>query len=184
MAWLAERRREERRIDEMRDLGLRIWLDREHLISKTLRGVTWVTVQVIKPAGLLESVDPQSSPSPEQQPASKVVAKLCSWEDAPDARHVALSSDLCAVFASEGIVGGIVRIDPAPSPLPRTASALKEPSQQASKDAIVKKLRITPRAGGPTPKSGGFKFGGDFLKPDACLICSTSIEEDCKKRRP
>ena len=148
--------------EELKDEGLKIWLDREHLLSKTLRGVTWVVVTVIKPAGLQEQVDSQSQPSPEQMPASKVVARLCAWDDAPDARHVALSSMLCSVLGSEGLVGGLVRIDPAPSPLPRTASALKEPSQQASKDAIIKRLKITPLAGVQTSgKNGGFKFGGE-----------------------
>ncbi|KAK5164133.1 Peroxisome biosynthesis protein pex1 [Saxophila tyrrhenica] len=146
--------------EEMKDEGLKVWLDREHLLSKTLRGVTWVGVTVIKPAGLQEQTDPQSSPQPEQMPAQKVVAKLCLWDDAPDARHVALSSMLCAVLGSDGLVGGIVRIDPAPSPLPKTASALKEPSQQASKDAIVKRLRVTPFAGSQA-KQAGFKFGGE-----------------------
>jgi len=118
--------------DELRDEGLKLWLDREHLLSKTLRGVTWVAVTIIKPAGLQEPVDPQSQPSPEQTPATKVVAKLCLWDDAPDSRHAALSGQLCAVLGSPGFVGGIVRIDPAPTPLPRTASALKDPlSQQA-----------------------------------------------------
>lgn len=148
--------------DEMKDEGLKVWLDREHFLSKTLRGVTWGAITVIKPAGLQEQVDPQSQPSPEHTPASKVVARLCVWEDAPDSRHVALSSMLCSVFGSEGFVGGIVRIDPAPSPLPKTASALKEPSQQASKEAIIKKLRITPFAGSHSmAKSGGFKFGAE-----------------------
>ena len=148
--------------EEMKDEGLKVWLDREHLLSKTLRGVTWVAVTVIKPAGLQEQVDPQSQPSPEQTPAQKVVAKLYAWEDARDACHVALSSLLCAVLGSESLVGGIVRIDPAPSPLPKTASALKEPSQQASKDAIVKRLRITPFAATQAAsKAGGFKFGGE-----------------------
>ncbi|KAK4500258.1 hypothetical protein PRZ48_008447 [Zasmidium cellare] len=148
--------------EDMKDDGLRIWLDREHLLSKTLRGVTWVAVQVVKPAGLQEPVDPQSAPAPEQQPASKVVAKLCAWEDAPDSRHVALSTLVCATLGAEGVVGGIVRIDPAPAPLPRTASAMKEPSQQASKEAIVKRLKVTPFA--PTQaekKAAGIKFGGE-----------------------
>jgi peroxin-1 len=147
--------------EEFKDEGLKLWLDREHLLSKTLRGVTWVVVTIVKPAGLQEPVDPQSQPAPDQQPASKVVAKLCAWEDAPDSRHAALSSLLCAALGAENMVGGIVRIDPAPAPLPRTASALKEPSQQASKDAIVKRLRVTPFA--PTQaerKAAGLKFGG------------------------
>ncbi|KAK4542104.1 hypothetical protein LTR36_007135 [Oleoguttula mirabilis] len=146
--------------EELVDDGLKVWLDREHLLSKTLRGVTWVTVAIVKPAGLQEPVDPQSQPTPESLPATKIVAKLCTWGDAPDSRHVALSSLLCAALGADGLVGGIVRIDPAPSPLPKTASALKEPSQQASKDAIVKRLRMTPFASAQA-KSAGFKFGGE-----------------------
>ena len=147
--------------EEMNDEGFKVWLDREHLLSKTLRGVSWVAVTVIKPAGLQEQIDPQSQPSPEHLPATKVVAKLCPWDEAPDARHVALSSLLCACLNSDGLVGGIVRIDPAPPPLPKTASALKDPSQQASKDAIVKRLRITPFAAGQGSKTAGFRFGGE-----------------------
>nr|POE82724.1 peroxisome biosynthesis protein pas1 [Quercus suber] len=147
--------------DDMRDQGLRIWLDREHMLSKTLRGVSWAVVTIVRPAGLQEPVDPQSQPSPEQMPASRVVAKLHTWDDAPDARHVGLSSMLCATLGSEGIVGAIVRIDPAPTPLPRTASALKEPSQQASKEAIIKRLKITPFASTQSTKKTGFRFGGE-----------------------
>lgn len=145
----------------MEDEGLRVWLDREHLLSKTLRGVAWVAITIIKPAGLQEPTDPQSQAPPDSFPASKIVAKLCAWEDAPDARHVALSSLLCAALGSETLVGGIVRIDPAPSPLPKTASALKEPSQQAGKDAIVRRLRITPFTSAQASKAAGFKFGGE-----------------------
>lgn len=145
--------------DSFADEGLKIWVDQEHLMSKTLRGVTWVAVSVVKPAGLQEAQDPQAQPTVEPLPASKVVAKLCAWEDAPDSQHVVLSSLLCNVLASPGIVGGIVRVEPAPSPLPKTASALKEPSQGASKDAIVKRLRVTPYAA--TEKAAGFQFGGE-----------------------
>lgn len=148
--------------DSLKDEGLKIWVDREHLLSKTLRGVTWVAVSVIKPAGLQEPVNPQSGPAPDQQHAQKVVAKLSAWDDAPDSGHVALSTLLCAALDSAGIVGGIVRIDPAPAPLPRTASALKDPSAQASKEAIVKKLRLTPFSQSPAEKKAtGLKFGGE-----------------------
>ena len=73
--------------EDFQDEGLKVWLDRDHLLSKTLRGVTWVTVSVIKPAGLQEPIDPQTQQaSQESMPASKVVAKLCPWEDAPASR--------------------------------------------------------------------------------------------------
>jgi len=145
--------------EAFKDDGLKVWLDQELLLGKTLRGVSWVSVSVVKPAGLQEAQDPQSQPTPDQLPASKVVAKLCTWEDAPDSQHVVLSSLLCDVLSATGLVGGIVRIDPAPAPLPKTASALKEPSQQASKDAIVKRLKVTPYAS--IEKAAGFKFGGE-----------------------
>ncbi|WPH03809.1 Hypothetical protein R9X50_00669200 [Acrodontium crateriforme] len=147
--------------EDMRDDGLKIWVDREHLLSRTLRGVTWATVSIVKPAGLQEPIDPQAQPSPEQLPAEKVVAKLCAWEDAPDARHAALSSLLCSALSTKDAAGAIVRIDPAISPLPKTASALKEPSQLASKDAIIKKLKITPFSHSQAAKTTGFKFGGE-----------------------
>lgn len=152
-------------IDEsVKDEGLKVWVDRDHLSSRTMRGVTWVAVTVVKPAGLQEPRDPQEQQSSEPTSASTVVAKVCVWDDAPDSKHAALSSLLCATLGTEDIVGGIVRLEPAPSPLPRTASALKEPSQQASKDAIVKRLRVTPFIATESKKKQGhegFRFGGE-----------------------
>ncbi|KAK5681509.1 Peroxisome biosynthesis protein pex1 [Elasticomyces elasticus] len=150
--------------EEMRDEGLKVWVDWEYLLSKTLRGVTWVTVSIVRAAGLAEPIDPQQMQTVSGSlPATKVVAKLCTWDDAPDGRHVALSTLLCGVLNAEGMVGGIVRIDPAPMPLPKTASALKEHSQQAGKDAIIRRLRITPfiatQAAGK--REAGFKFGSE-----------------------
>lgn len=101
------------RDDGLADEGLKVWLDQDHILGKTLRGITWVSVSVVKPAGLQEVQDPQSQPTPDQLPASKVVAKLCTWEDAPDSQHIVLSSVLCDVLSAKGLVGGIVRIDPA-----------------------------------------------------------------------
>ena len=141
------------------DEGLKVWLDREHLSSQTLRGVSWARVSIVKPAGLQETQGPQAQPVSDALPATRVVAKLCAWDDAPDSRHVVLSSLLCDVLGSSLLVGGVVRIEPAPAPLPRTASALKDASQLSSKDALVKRLRITPFAG--TAPVAGLKFGGE-----------------------
>ncbi|QIW99890.1 hypothetical protein AMS68_005408 [Peltaster fructicola] len=148
--------------DELKDDGLRVWVDRDHLLAKSLRGVTWVTVSIMRPAGLQEVGEVQGQDDGAVKPAIKVVARLSAWEDAPDTQHAALSTLLCGVLGCPDLVGGIVRIDPAPNPLPRTASAMKDPSQQASKDAIVKRLRITPFATDEaTTKAGALRFGGD-----------------------
>ena len=147
--------------ESMQDFGLKVWVDRTHFLSKTLRGVSYVTVSAMRPAGLQEPVDPQAAPAIESLPATKVVARINAWEDAPDSRHAALSSMLCAALGTEGLAGSIVRIEPAPAPLPKTASALKDHSQQSSKDAIIKRVRVTPfiPTGGAS-KPAGFKFGG------------------------
>ncbi|KAK6436251.1 Peroxisome biosynthesis protein pex1 [Oleoguttula sp. CCFEE 5521] len=153
---------------EFGDDGLRIWLDRALLSSQTLRGVTWATVSVVKPASFNEVPEQPVQSAQGGMPASRVVAKVCEWPDAPDSKHVVLSSLLCDVLSSPQLVGGVVRIEPAPPQLPKTASALKEPSQQASKDAIVKRLRITPFAA--AAKAGGLKFGGESkAEKDAAL---------------
>ncbi|THZ81983.1 AAA-domain-containing protein [Aureobasidium pullulans] len=138
------------------DKGLRIWIDSDHLLSKSLKGVTWVAVSIVRPASLEEPIDPQKQAMDAEKPASKIVARLCAWNDAPDSQHAALSSLLCAAMASSGLVGGIVRIEAAPTQLPRTTSALKKESKE--KEVIVKNLRVFPFG---TALSNGLKFGGE-----------------------
>jgi peroxin-1 len=131
--------------------GLRIWVDRDILLSKSLRGVSWVSVMVIKPAGLQLPVDPQrqqqeiDAVGEAGKPATKVVARLIGWDDPPDSRHIALSSALCATMAVEGMVGGIVRIEAA--------------LQQASK--AVQTLKVYPFALSNAKPNEGLKFGGE-----------------------
>lgn len=110
------------------DRKLRVWVDRDVLANKTLRGLEYVCVSVVKPGGIELPLDPQQQQkskdmeaSESGKPASKIVAKLSAWDDAPDSRHVALSSALCSALNSEGIFGGLVRIEAAPPPIPRKA---------------------------------------------------------------
>lgn len=145
------------------DDGLRVWVDRPLLLSKTLKGVTWAAVSIIKPASLQEPIDPSTAPSEADQPAQRVVAKLCAWDDAPDGNHAALSSMLCASLGSVGIVGGIVRIEAAPPQLPRTTSAMKQPTKEA-KEVVVKSLRISPFVESLGGKPASLKFGGESEK--------------------
>lgn len=150
--------------DTMKDEGLKIWVDRENLLSKTLRGLNWVAVSKVRATGLREPVEPpQQQPEQEHLPAAKVVARLGTWDGAPDVKHAALSSLLCEILDLDDVVGSFVRIDPVNPPLPKTASAMKEPSQQASKDAIIKRLRITPfvATSQPKDKTVGLQFGGE-----------------------
>jgi peroxin-1 len=111
-------------------LALSIWVDREVLASKALRGSEYVCVSVVKPAGLEPPLDPQQQQrikdmeaSDAGKPASRIIAKLEAWDDAPDSRHAALSLALCSALDAVGIVGSLVRIAAAPQRVP--ASELK-----------------------------------------------------------
>ncbi|KAL1968522.1 hypothetical protein VTN77DRAFT_1732 [Rasamsonia byssochlamydoides] len=133
--------------------GLRVWIDRDVLATNELRGSEWVAVSVVQPAGLQAPVDPQQQlqqkeqePSESGKPATKLVAKVIPWDDAPDSRHVAISSLLCMALNSSGMVGGIVRVEAAPSQLARSA---------------VKSLKIYPFTSDASKKKDGLKFGGD-----------------------
>lgn len=138
--------------EEMPNEGFRVWVDREVLSGKSLRGTEWATVSVIRPPGLQPPVDPQQQQQNREREAGeagkaaiKVVAKLSAWEDGRDSSHVALSSSLCSTLGVEGIVGGIVRIEPASAQMPKHA---------------VKSLKIFPFL--PSgPRSEGLKFGGE-----------------------
>ena len=133
--------------------GLKIWVDQDVLASKNLRGTEWVCVSVVKPAGLEAPLDPQEQQrvreletSESGKPASRVVAKILSWDDAPDSGHVALSSHLCASLGIESMAGGIVRIHAAP-----TQTARNE----------IKALKVFPFTAGGVRQSEGIKFGGE-----------------------
>ena len=104
------------------DVGLKVWLDCDIMSSKLFKGVEWALVSVVRPAGLTSHIDPQkireAENNPGGKPALKVVAKAVPWNDAPDTRHISLSSALCSALGCRGIVGALVRIGPAPPPSP------------------------------------------------------------------
>ncbi|KAI9752923.1 MAG: hypothetical protein M4579_005409 [Chaenotheca gracillima] len=138
------------------DHGLKAWVDKDALVSRHLQGVTWVKISLVRPAGLEAPIDPQQQaqpaaddrahPSDISKPAGRIVARILPWEDAPDSQHVALSSDLSAALSSEGLVGGIIRIEAA------------NPSLQKSQ---VKSLKIFPFSKTVGKGSEGLRFGGD-----------------------
>ena len=160
----------------MNDQGLQIWLHSEHLLSQALRGVTWVVVTLLRPTALQAQQDAhaqlESSPSP------RVVAKLGVWQDAPDSRHAALSTMLCAILGSEGIVGGMVRVDPAPPPLTSKNPSSKHLSSQASKEFLIKRLRLTPFTSTPNGAVSGLKFSTSGGSLDDVARAASAMFQD------
>ena len=104
--------------------GLKVWVDRNVLANHKLRGAEYVCVSIVRPGGIELPLDPQQQQkgkdvevSESGKPASKIVAKILAWDDAPDSRHAVLSATLCSSLNSEGIFGGLVRIEAAPRPV-------------------------------------------------------------------
>lgn len=144
------------------DQGLKVWVDRDILLSKSLKGITWVSVTVMKPASLQLPVDPQKQQQEIEslgevgKVSSKVVARLVAWGDPPDSHHIALSSALCASMACEGMVGGVVKLEPAPQQAAK-AQALSEAASKSSNTV----LKIYPFSTSGSKPSEGLRFGGE-----------------------
>lgn len=135
-----------------KDVGLKVWLDCDIMNSKMFKGVEWALVSVVRPAGLAAPIDPQklrdAENNPGGKPALKVVAKIVPWNDAPDARHISLSSALCSALGCCGLVGALVRIGPAPLPTPID---------------LIKALKAFPFQVSGSRGNDGLRFGGELI---------------------
>ncbi|KAL5445144.1 hypothetical protein PMIN06_008183 [Paraphaeosphaeria minitans] len=140
--------------------GLKIWVDKDALLTKSLKGVTWVSVAVVKPAGLQEPVD-MSKEQEQEKAAARVVARIETWDDAPDSRHVALSSDLCRVLGCGGFVGGLVRLEAAPNQTAKPSSIKPQGAASKDKDSFVKAIRILPFSSVGSQANASLRFGGE-----------------------
>lgn len=122
-----------------------VWVDRDLLFSNALRGVNYVVVDVIKPAGLQQPQPEDGSAPVATNASSKIIAHLRSWIYPPNSQTIALSSPLCTTLGCAGLVGGVVKIQAAPQQLPR---------------GIVQGIKIFPFATS-AKVSEGLKFGGE-----------------------
>lgn len=149
--------------DDDNNEGFRVWVDPDLLATNELRGAGWVCISVVQPAGLKPMPDPQQQINQAEQqksseagsPATKLVAKLVPWVDAPDTQHVAISTLLCSTLSAEGIVGGVVRVEAAPPQIQRST---------------VKSLKIYPFMSDPSKKRDGLKFGADTAAAKDALL--------------
>jgi len=149
---------------ETEDQGMRVWVDRD-LLSTSLKDITWASVTVIRPQSLQSPVDPQKlqqeieNSGDAGKVTSKVVARLMPWDDPPDSQHVALSSALCASVACEGLVGGVVKLEAAPTQIPKPSQSQRDSAQPPPK--ATQQVKIYPFSSESGKKAGGLKFGGE-----------------------
>lgn len=135
------------------DIGLKAWIDPDLLMSKSLKGIEWVRISVVQPAGLASPIDQQQQQKVKDaeasgvgKPTTKVVAKVVPWDDAPDRHHISLSSALSSALMCSGIVGGLIRIEAAP---PQSSSG------------SIKALKVFPFHSIELKENEGLRFGGE-----------------------
>lgn len=104
--------------------SLKVWVEGDVLANKPFRGIEYVCVSIVRPAGLEPPLDPQQQQRLKDieateagKPVLKVIANLLAWDDAPDSHHAALSSALCSALNVRNVVGGLVRMEAAPQRL-------------------------------------------------------------------
>lgn len=137
---------------------LSVWVDRDLLTTGDLKGVKYVSVTVVRPAGLQPTTDAPVQPEqvdPASAPSQKIVAHLRGWDDPPDGQVAALSSPLAAALGSQGMVGGVVKIEAAASPLGK-----KSVDKDGVSRASLTKINIYPFASAKPTSAAGLKFGG------------------------
>ncbi|KAK2073516.1 hypothetical protein P8C59_007797 [Phyllachora maydis] len=142
--------------------ALTVWVDKDLVLARDFRGVKWVAVNVVRPAGLQPPLDPQKQAQAQNgeaaaRPATRVVARLLPWSEPPDGQTAALSPPLCAALGSPGMVGGVVRIEPAPASLPRKTA----PDAEGRVRDSVQSLKVYPFLTTGSKSQDGLKFGGE-----------------------
>lgn len=151
--------------DEAETHELCIWVDQDLLVSNEFRGLKWVDVNLMRPASLqapgpVQGQQPDGQAAPDTlRPGQKIVAQLLPWDDPPNGQTAALSTVLCSAFGSEGLVGGVVKIQPASQPLAKK-SILKGDIGDDDRPA-VQHIKIFPFANDGAPQATGLKFGGE-----------------------
>ncbi|KAI1003306.1 Peroxisome biosynthesis protein [Podosphaera aphanis] len=150
--------------------SLKVWVERDMLLSKTFRGITWVSVTILKPPSLQPPIDPQKQQQEVENLGitglvpSKVVARLMPWDFSPDSKICALSASLCASVACEGIRGEIVKLEPAPIPMNKATASLTNENELKSPKTGPKVIKIYPFSSEATKTPKPLKLDGNSKK--------------------
>ncbi|RMZ75861.1 hypothetical protein DV737_g5063, partial [Chaetothyriales sp. CBS 132003] len=150
--------------------GLQLWLGADLIASEPLKGAKYASVAIVKPSGLRGQLDQtqmqrlkEEESSDVGRPSSKLVAEIVQWETPIDAHHVGVSPVLSNLLGIEGLVGTILRIEPAFKPLHHSS---------------IQSLILFPFALDATQKREGLKFGGDSRATRQATIDKLRIAHD------
>ena len=115
----------------------------EAVLSRLPKETQFVSVMVVRPGG------PQQTGITKEgtvQQASKLVADVRIWEEAPDENHALMSLSLATAFGGMIETGDILRIQAASEPISAK---------------VVKTLKVYPFSPSNGAKKSGIKFGGE-----------------------
>jgi peroxin-1 len=150
--------------------GLKIWLPHEHAASEAMKGAKYASVALVKPNGLraeLAKSDMERLKEEEAsdvgRPSARIVAEVLPWEPAVDSHHVGLSATLSDMLGINGVVGNIVRIEPAFRPI-HTSS--------------IQSLQLFPFAIEGSQKRDELRFGGDSKAARAATLDKLRIAHE------
>ena len=115
----------------------------EQLLMGGLKDIEYVSVMVVLPS-MVQSSENAREETVKQ--ASKVIAKLAAWEEAPDSQHGLVSLSLSAGTGGKIETGSIIRIQPATNPLA---------------NRVIKSLKISPFPAPGSATNNVLKFGGE-----------------------
>ena len=146
--------------------GLTVWVDSQISASEALRGITWVSVSILKPVGHHQPPDPQRTQDSDKV-AVRLVAKLQTWKDAPDNQHIALSTDLCTALGITGMIGGIVRVEAAPDQVGKCSTSTPIRGMQ---EGTINGIKLFPFSSASPPSRSALRLsGGSKQKLEATL---------------
>ncbi|KAJ2903820.1 Peroxisome biosynthesis protein pex1 [Zalerion maritima] len=147
---------------------LRIWVDEDLLLTRDLKGVNYVDVSVVRPAGLQAPAPVAPEEAQTLTGSTTVVAKLCGWEEPPDGQTIAISTPLCSALGFDRMAGGVIKVQPAlaPSRVGGSSRRSREDESERSyhtstRDEAVQQLKIYPFSSLDSKKSVGLRFGGE-----------------------
>lgn len=133
--------------------GLTVWLSKNVIASEALKDCAFVRVSVVKPAALRTTPEQdivqrlkEEDASVAGRPASRLVARVVTWDSPVNDQHAVLSPQLSTLLDVSFLSGLILRIDAAPEPLPRS---------------VIKKFSFFPFLAEKSKKPDSLKFGGE-----------------------
>ncbi|KKA29430.1 hypothetical protein TD95_002684 [Thielaviopsis punctulata] len=123
------------------NLEFTVWAEADAITAGGLKGVNYVVVELLRPSTGPKKVKPEEASN--LKPEARIVAQLKTWDDPPTSQSIALSSALCAAFGSPGLVGGVIKLQAAPTHVTR-----------------LKHIKVFPFAA-RVKENQGLKFGGE-----------------------